>query len=136
LWGKLGPLDGDIVGGFVKEKQYRTPNFKKEHECFACGAKCHTEWHHIKPRSEGGKNSRRNLIEICVPCHDQAEEFGWGWISNMYAERFGGFARSARAKKVRPSLTLKPGESLRYDPNERVWKVWGVDAFGIYAREV
>lgn len=118
------------------EKRYRTPNFKKQDERFACGAKCPTSWHHILPRSEGGKDARRNLVELCFQCHDQAEEFGWSWISQMYAERFGGFGRSYRARKTQPTVSLKPGESLRYDPDNRVWNIWGVDASGIYVVEV
>ena len=29
--------------------------------------------HHIKPRKKSGKDTSRNLITLCSPCHDTAE---------------------------------------------------------------
>lgn len=31
--------------------------------------------HHIKPRKKGGTNHPKNLISLCVRCHDIAEEY-------------------------------------------------------------
>lgn len=46
----------------------------------------HCEWcenrydrlqiHHIEPRSEGGPNTKRNLIALCPTCHDKADHGG------------------------------------------------------------
>ncbi len=110
---------------------YKSPNFLKIGSCYACGHHKHTEWHHITPRAEGGTDERRNLIELCVSCHDIAEVEGWIWISQQYQMRHEP-KRVVRGKK-RPVVTLKDGEHLALDPDDLVWKVWGRDAHGIYA---
>lgn len=119
----------------MTDKPYKTPRRKKEQVCFACGENCPTDWHHILPRSEGGTNARRNLIELCVPCHDIAEEAGWSWISSQHAAQYGGFSNMAVARKRRPQVALKAGESLRFNRDQRRWEVWGVDSLGIYCVE-
>ncbi|MFP8958140.1 HNH endonuclease [Natrialbaceae archaeon A-CW3] len=36
----------------------------------------HPEVHHIRPRSEGGPNTRSNLIVLCPGCHRKADSGG------------------------------------------------------------
>jgi len=36
----------------------------------------------------------------------------------------------------KPDVELRLGEHLAYDTREKVWKVWGRDEAGIYARTV
>jgi hypothetical protein len=124
---------------WVNGEKYRSPSFIKRGKCYACGkSENQTEWHHIKPRSEGGKNTRRNLVELCVLCHDDAEANGWGWVAAQYAERHSRNYVSMKRQlpTSQPRVNLNPGETLQFSPTERVWKIWGNDALGIYSVEV
>ena len=38
--------------------------------CASCGAEA-TEVHHIRPRHLRGKDHPRNLMPLCIECHDQ-----------------------------------------------------------------
>jgi len=42
-------------------------------ECQACTSYANLTVHHIKPRSEGGKDIMKNLTTLCRECHDRAE---------------------------------------------------------------
>lgn len=43
-------------------------------QCEWCGERIDTpEVHHIQPRSEGGPNTRKNLIVLCPNCHRKAD---------------------------------------------------------------
>lgn len=47
---------------------------RAEHHCEWCGERFDgLQVHHIKPRSEGGPNTKRNLIALCPNCHDKAD---------------------------------------------------------------
>ena len=46
--------------------------------CFACGAHpdiC--DAHHVRPVSEGGETSLKNLVLACWSCHNKIHYFGW-----------------------------------------------------------
>lgn len=45
--------------------------------CRVCKRHTNTGWHHIIPRSEGGTNEPRNLLESCILCHDDIEFLEW-----------------------------------------------------------
>ena len=38
--------------------------------CTRCGTNENIEKHHIIQKSEGGKNNKKNLKNLCVSCHD------------------------------------------------------------------
>lgn len=39
--------------------------------CYNCGATDGLEWHHIIPRSLGGKDIMSNLVPLCYDCHSR-----------------------------------------------------------------
>ena len=39
--------------------------------------------HHIKPRKEGGTNEKRNLMNVCIDCHNKIEGMTWGEIMRI-----------------------------------------------------
>jgi 5-methylcytosine-specific restriction endonuclease McrA len=39
--------------------------------CQFCGARSNLQVHHIIFRSHGGPDSEKNLITLCVTCHEQ-----------------------------------------------------------------
>lgn len=51
--------------------------------CRASGAVAVLTVHHVNPRDSGGSNDMRNLVALCVACHDWAEvqtaERGLSW---------------------------------------------------------
>lgn len=63
--------------------------------------------HHIIPRAEGGKDELDNLIGLCNPCHDIAEEKKlsreeinnyWKGINSNKPNRKGHFAKTEKAE--------------------------------------
>lgn len=52
-------------------------------KCKICGATDGLERHHLKPRSQGGKATRRNIVYLCRACHNWAEdnEATWGMMN-------------------------------------------------------
>lgn len=50
---------------------------RANHHCEWCGERYdRLQIHHIKPRSEGGPNTEKNLIALCPTCHDKADHGG------------------------------------------------------------
>lgn len=50
---------------------------RANHHCEWCGVRFDgLQVHHIQPRSEGGPNTKRNLVALCPNCHDQADRGG------------------------------------------------------------
>lgn len=50
---------------------------RANHHCEWCGQRFDgLHVHHIKPRSQGGPNTKRNLIALCPNCHDKADRGG------------------------------------------------------------
>ena len=43
------------------------------YRCQGCGAPKPLTVHHIRPRELGGTNDLRNLLTLCVACHDYVE---------------------------------------------------------------
>lgn len=43
---------------------------------------------------------------------------------------------AAEKQSDKPEVELKLGEHLAWDTREKVWKIWGRDRLGIYARIV
>lgn len=76
--GKGKPALTDVTN----EKTPPAPE-KLKNEIIFDRANLHCEWcddrfdslhvHHIEPRSEGGPNTKRNLIALCPNCHDKAD---------------------------------------------------------------
>jgi len=46
---------------------------KAKGRCRRCRRAASLTAHHIRPRSEGGRNTLGNLIALCAPCHDWVE---------------------------------------------------------------
>lgn len=77
--GKGKPASTSVV---TSEKTPPAPE-KLKNEIIFDRANLHCEWcgdrfdslhvHHIEPRSEGGPNTKRNLIALCPNCHDKAD---------------------------------------------------------------
>jgi hypothetical protein len=82
--GKNSPFGGSIdfrLGPKEETKPKRQPTkssqkavvFDKQNgKCYRCGNKLklgHTDYHHIKFVSEGGKTTRDNLVAVCANCH-------------------------------------------------------------------
>lgn len=44
----------------------------KKAKCFTCGAKAEHR-HHILPISRGGKNTKNNLVPLCIVCHNKLD---------------------------------------------------------------
>lgn len=75
--------------------------------CFICGKKVYKHnQHHIKPRSEGGSDERRNLLPVCPRCHNLIEELGWEAIFRL-KKSIGNEKKFNRIKKI-PKKYLRP----------------------------
>ena len=62
------------------------PSLRKEVKdrdrgCRGCGGITQSEVHHIKFRSQGGKDKADNLIWLCGDCHRSAHNTGRGYIA-------------------------------------------------------
>lgn len=44
---------------------------RARHRCQWCGRRTVLHVHHLRPVSRGGGHSPRNLVAICVACHEQ-----------------------------------------------------------------
>lgn len=65
----------DALKNPAKWKKLKAKVFKRDkHKCVRCDSKRSLTAHHLKPRSEGGKDVMHNLKTLCVSCHDWAEE--------------------------------------------------------------
>ena len=71
----------------------------------------------IKPKTNGGSNNYRNLIDLCVPCHDQLEGKDW---SDIW-----------RAKKklllrtpINKQYTLATGQVVAWSHSQQIWQIW------------
>jgi len=60
---------------------------RDQRKCRHCGVRKHLTVHHIKPRSEGGENTERNLITLCSDCHDRVELGELKWVQYGFAEQ-------------------------------------------------
>jgi hypothetical protein len=49
---------------------------RDRYRCQRCGAQMPLTVHHIKPREQGGTDDFRNLVTLCVSCHDYVEPDG------------------------------------------------------------
>ena len=58
--------------GFIYNKDYKKCRGKKNaltsNECYICGSPAYC-MHHIIPLTSNGKNRKRNLIPVCIDCH-------------------------------------------------------------------
>jgi len=39
-------------------------------KCYFCSIRTGNEKHHIIPKSQGGSNSKKNIMNLCSDCHD------------------------------------------------------------------
>lgn len=68
------------MGGFeskylIDNRRYFIYNdvMEKTYNCPICGGEASSR-HHVKPRSQGGTDSERNIVYLCKKCHDVVEE--------------------------------------------------------------
>ena len=43
--------------------------------CIVCGKPDTLQIHHIKPRSQGGDDTKENTCRLCMECHAQAQKY-------------------------------------------------------------
>ncbi len=64
--------------GKINTKEYKKLRAKKNYltgeVCYICGEKAYC-MHHIVPLCHGGNNDDRNLIPICLDCHNKIHPF-------------------------------------------------------------
>jgi hypothetical protein len=58
-------------GGNLSPKQWNRKLEKYQHRCARCGRNRKLHMHHIKPLADEGRNTIRNVIPLCEPCHFQ-----------------------------------------------------------------
>lgn len=80
-------MKGPITGGLRKEipienmfgsdewQGLRRGVMLRDPICRICGERPTKEVHHIRPRYLGGKNHPRNLIGLCLECHDEVHRY-------------------------------------------------------------
>jgi 5-methylcytosine-specific restriction endonuclease McrA len=59
----------------LRDKVFMRDNF----QCRKCNSEKQLSAHHIVPRKKGGKDEQRNLITLCLDCHNWAEAFNPTW---------------------------------------------------------
>lgn len=77
-------LKGPIKGGTLSDVIYECQTFGsdlwvalqkailiRDPMCKICNQRPSREVHHIRPRHYGGKNHPRNLVGLCLECHDE-----------------------------------------------------------------
>ena len=107
---------------------------RRDHSrCVTCRSTTALAAHHIVARRHGGIDAMRNLITLCRPCHDLAEEAGWSWIQ---AHRYHQKSSTKFNDQNPPSVALGPSEHLARSHRDGKWRVWGRDRLGLYAIEV
>jgi len=72
---KQAKLRGKSKSTKVPKRISNAVKVRDKNRCRACGLKDRRSWplhqHHIKYRSEGGLHLVKNLITLCVECHDR-----------------------------------------------------------------
>lgn len=58
------------------ESKLKLHPFRRFGMCFVCGNPAHVR-HHIVQLQNGGINSKKNLVSLCNPCHEQIHP----WLS-------------------------------------------------------
>ena len=114
-------------------KGLRAQVIARDAECHICGGKIHLSAHHIKPRKHGGKTELRNLMCLCLTCHDFVElhDLDWSGIIKLRHERktmgYDGKAKAEGTRLVGKDKwgvfvvnDAKPGDSITY---EGTWPV-------------
>lgn len=56
-----------------KFRKLKHKNYRKDRTCEVCRGKG-SEIHHIVPIKNGGNNDKRNLLRVCVECHEKIHE--------------------------------------------------------------
>ena len=74
--------------------------------CRRCGSKDNLSVHHITPRKLGGTNNPKELLTMCDPCHDWADE---------------------KDERTWSELTTPPVVTV--DKKKKLW--WGVSKAGV-----
>ena len=87
--------------------------------CIFCGTVQRLTRHHIKPKSKGGTNSRENLILLCRPCHDIADQIA----GVATGPRKRNPPTVPKAKKQKPIRTCASHDWLKF--GKQVMKDWG-----------
>jgi len=109
------------------KKSQMKPKFRV---CFVCNKRKLTDFHHLKPRSEGGKDESRNFMVVCYDCHNIIEGKEWSEIMEIKKQ----FVKDVKpSPTIIPNVVLHDGEKLRWDEKIGCWKVWGTDKYGVYA---
>jgi len=93
---------------FLPQVTYSRVFRRDKYKCQLCGGLNCLSIHHITPRREGGSNHPRNLLTLCVPCHDYVElnELNYGDIMKKKKELEEKPRKKKKSEKV-PSLWFR-----------------------------
>jgi len=62
------------------KKPLRKFHHRKNQLCPICKERLASSPHHIIPISEGGEDTRKNIVWLCEPCHNRIEENWEQWV--------------------------------------------------------
>ena len=86
------------------------------------------EKHHIIPKSRGGKDTKDNLISICVECHEKAHDVSFRGEKGLISE--GASYRKQKELLARNWLEIHDNEQKLvnkldelYNKNEKKWNL-------------
>lgn len=58
--------------------------YERDQWCVVCGRSDMSTPQHVKKRSQGGSDSPRNLVRMCVPCHDAMDQYRLDLPAHVY----------------------------------------------------
>jgi 5-methylcytosine-specific restriction endonuclease McrA len=59
----------------LKEHKYHRYLKFKDDKCFVCCTVMNLETHHVESQNSGGKDTRKNVVTLCKPCHSVITRF-------------------------------------------------------------
>lgn len=83
--------------------------------CSNCGFIGDTHLHHIVPRSKGGSDSPKNLIEVCHPCHRKIHNSEFGGENGLIKSGIKNKKESERLAKDFLDANSKAIEKFLFD---------------------
>ena len=63
------------VGGHKNLKSYHSTLLKAKGLCPVCRNSKAVSTHHIMPIAQGGEDTRKNIVQLCLSCHDIVETY-------------------------------------------------------------
>ena len=96
--------------------------------CSVCSGSKTLEVHHIIPRSEGGSDSRENLITLCKKCHDEVElaEYRTAALIRNHTPEW---KQDAAIPRKRPAKIKKALDDDGNEIDDTNWQRWVYGGF-------